>query len=590
MAAFLALLPALLSPTPLLATQEKASCLDLTPSDAVFAVHLDSVSELRTQLTRNNYYRFLTSPEGLLGAFGDEVPVELRTILALDPTEEQLAALDEESRTILSLLHAVSGSATVYVANASLGEEPLVGVVLEPGDRMPQFAELVAEIAAKSGEISLLERGPVRVGVPTRSLTGQGEFTAGMIFSADRFGFVTGEDQEAVQAEFERLVERMSGENGSSLLANERFLESRSALTSPGQIDLFLDVATLMQWVALAPSDPDGPSPQEVLETIGADRMRWIAGRANIGTGEVMDLEFQAHIPKDSMVASVADLFGPLPFGLIERIPTDAIAVGGLNFDMTGLFNLALDSVDQFAEGMGELGRAQIEQFSSMLGVDLEADLLEQFTGGFATYSVPAREIDFESDPMAAMMQSSGLATAWVVELYDADLVADSFDGLIDFAGGAGGMSLELETVSVSGMDLLQPAGMPFTFGFQQNAGMGAMAIGLEPGMVAELLRDPSDRSKSILDHEQLGPLVQLNRNASTFSAGLTAQTMISARTGMLGLIGLFDSEFEDAEAEVFEAALEHIDRDLVESFFQGVGVSSMERLPNSIKLHYRTR
>lgn len=591
MAAFLALLPALLSPTPLLTTQEKASCLDLTPSDAVFAMHLDSVSELRTQLVRNNYYQFLTSPEGVLGAFGDQVPVELRTILALDPTEEQLAALDEESRAILGLLHAVSGSATLYIANADLGEEPVVGVLLEPGERMPQFAELMTELTAKSGEISILERGSVRVGVPTRSLTGQGDFNAGMIFSADRFGFVGGDNDEAVRAEFERLVERMSGGEGSSLLANERFVEAGQALTSPGQIDLFVDVAALMQWVEMAPAAPDGPSPQEVLATIGADRMRWMAGRANIGTGEVMDLEFQMHIPKNSMVASLADLFGPLPLSLIERIPADAVAVTGANFDVNGLFNLALDSVDLFAEGMGEMGRAQIEQFGSMLGIDLEADLLEQFTGGFATYSVPARELDFEADPMAAMMMSSGLATAWVVELYDADLVADSFDGLIDFAGGmmTGGMGIELETVSVGGMDLLQPAGMPFAFGFEQNAGMGAMAIGLEPGMVAELLRNPGDRSKSVLDHEQLGPLIQSNRNASSFSAGLTAQTMVSARAGLLGLFGTLGSEM-DADAEALETMLEHVDRDLIESFFQGVGVSSMERLPNSMKLHYRTR
>ncbi len=591
MAAFLALLPALLSPLPLLATQEEESCLDLAPSDAVFAVHLDSVSELRTQLVRNNYYQFLTSPEGVLGVFGDEVPVELRTILALDPTEEQLAALDEESRAILGLLHAVSGSATLYVTHANPGEEPVVGVVLEPGDRMPQFAELVTELAQKSGEISILERGPLRVGVPTRSLTGQGDFHAGMIFSADRFGFTAGEDDEAVRAEFERLVDRMSGAEGSSLLANERFVEARGALTSPGQIDLFLDVATLMQWAALAPELPNDSNPQEILQTIGADRMRWMAGRANIGTGEVMDLEFQVHIPENSMVASMADLFGPLPLNLIERIPADAVAVSGLNFDLAGLFDLALDSVDQFAEGMGELGRAQIEQFGSMLGVDLEADLLDQFTGGFATYSIPAQELDFEEDPMAAMMLSSGFATAWVIELYDADLVADSIDGLIEFASGmmTGGLGIGLETMSVSGMDLLQPAGTPFAFGFQQNAGMGAMAAGLDPSMVAELLSDPSARSKSVLDHEKLGPLVQANRNASSFSAGLTAQMMVSTRTGLLGLFQTLGSDL-DTEGEAFEAMLDHIDRDLIESFFQGVGVSSMERLTNSVKLHYRTR
>lgn len=578
---------ALLAPIP---APQIEDGLALTPADAVLALHLDDFEALRGQIAQNDYYRFLTDPEGLMGVFGEQVPDEIRALLSLDPTDEELAALGEEEQRLFTLLHSIEGSATLYLTNATPGQEPVLGLLLEPGDRMPRFAEVVSQIADESGEVSMMERGSLRVGVPTRSLTGQGGFEAGMIFSADRFAMVAGDDDAAVRAEFERVADRMSGNAAASLLDNERFAEARRALSTQGQIDFFVDLGAMTSWIEEIPAQPGQPSPQEVLGQLGVDRMRWIAGRAGIGSGENMDLEVQVHVPHGSILGSLADLFGPLPPTLVERIPADAVAVTAGNFNLAGLFDLSLDTVEELAEGMGEMARMQIEQFSSMLGVDLEADLLEQFTGGFASYSIPAREVDFESDPMAAMMMSSGLATAWVAELYDADLVADSVEGLIGFAGGMmGGGDIPLDTMTVAGFDLLRPADLPVVFGFGQGSGTDALAIGLEPDMVAELLRDPADRKRSILDNEQLGPLVEQSRNVSTFQASITAQTMKSVRSGFLNFFPQFAAEMGD-EGPDFVQILESIDPQMIDRYFQGVSISTLERLPHTVRMHYRTR
>ncbi len=593
------MLYSLLSLTPLLFSApmpasgtlaETSTSLSLTPPDAVLVVHLDSAAELRAQIATNNYYRFFAAPDGIQSALGDLMPDEIRTLLCLEPSAEQLAALDDEARQVLELLHTLRGSATFYVGHAGPGEQPVLGLLLEPNERMPEFVRIVSELADESGEVTLLQRGALRVGVPTRSLTQAGEFEAGMIFSASSFAIVTGESSDSTRAEFERLVERMSGVQGQSVLDNPRFQAARAALRVDGQIELFGDLAALTGWLDMIPEQESGPDPRAVLESLGVSELRWIAGSVAIGSGENIDVEFQAYLPSGSLLARVADLMGPLPQALMKRIPADAVAVTGANFDVAGLYDLTLDTIDQFAEGMGEMARAQVEQFGSMIGVDLEADLLLPFSGAMASYSVPARKLDFEQDPMRAMLMSSGLSTAWVLELFETELVADSLQELLEVGAPQFGMPIELETVHSGGFDLTQPVGVPILFGFTEGPGPGALAIGLEAEMVAELLRDPSQRATSIFDHEQLGPLVESAARASTFTAGMTAQSMISARRGLLSIFESMSSMIEGEDRTDFELMLEKVDQAMIERFFRGVGISQLERLPNALRMHYQTR
>ena len=564
--------------------------LALAPADAFLVAHLDDADGLRSQLARNQYYRFLTSPQGLPGALGSRWPAELQAVLSLDPTEEELASLGEEERKILELLQTIRGSATFYLAQASMDHEPVVGIALQPGERMEDFVRLVSGFAEDSGEVTLLERNGLQVGVPTRSLTDSSKFEAGMIFSADTFALVAGDSPERTREEFERMVERMSGGEGESVAQSPMFPEAMAALRAPGQIDVFLDLTPFLAFADRLPQADDGPAPEEVMAEIGLDQMRWVAGRLGVGAGENLDFEMQVYVPEDTRVAAFLDLFGPMPLELMDRLPADLVSVSAGSFDLAGLYDMALDTVNDFAEGMGDMARAQVEQFGGMLGVDLEEDVLRQFTGAFASFSVPAAEFDAESDPMRAAMLSSGLATAWVAELYDGDVLADSLDDLLEFGGGMMGMPIELETVQVGGFDLTRPAGVPILYGFSGDGPRDVMAFGLEADMVAALLADPAGNASNVFDHPQLGPLVSECRSASSFAAGLTAQSMLSMRNGFLNLMGPIQEESADAELEEVESVLERVDQQMIQSFFEGVGISTFERLPNAVRLHYRTR
>ena len=144
--------------------------------------------------------------------------------------------------------------------------------------------------------------------------------------------------------------------------------------------------------------------------------------------------------------------------------------------------------------------------------------------------------------------------------------------------------------MSIGGFDLLQPAGTPFVFGFGNSGVRQVLAAGMQPDMVAQLLADPTDGSSSIMDHQRLGAFVRENLGASGLTAGMTAQITTTIRSMLFGMVDDFADQVDQEVGDVMEKVAGRLDPNMINEFFQGITASGFECLPNSFKIHYRTR
>lgn len=94
-----------------------------------------------------------------------------------------------------------------------------------------------------------------------------------------------------------------------------------TSLRSPGQVDLFLDLAPWMGQLG-AEAASNGEMAANAFAQSGVDGMGWASGRLGVGAGERLDFEVVLDVPPGTLVARVLDLMRPLqPLGCLSVCP-----------------------------------------------------------------------------------------------------------------------------------------------------------------------------------------------------------------------------------------------------------------------------
>ncbi len=586
------MISALLAAQAVLATPliQAPADLALVPTDSLVVAHLDSVVGLRAAMQSNQFFKFTMGEQGVMDAFGVQLPPELLILMKNDPSEAELATLGDEWRLAAELIDSIEGGITAYVRPQGFERSPTVGVIVEPGAGMAEFTAKMRELLAEEEQVQFVERQGMLVGVPLDSL-GEGGMEAGMVFGDGIFAMVMGDNGSLNGTEFDRLLGRMAGVEGQSIFDNPRFGAAQRQLSVQGQMDFFLDLAPLMELAlkeGAAETLPNGMTGAEVMEQAGISSMEYVVGRFGIGAGENTDFELLAHVPSGTMVSRLLDNFGSLPMGLMRRLPADALSVTGMNFDISGFVNDAIEMSDTFMEGasaQAEMGLAMVTQ---MIGLDLREDLLGQLTGDIVAFQRALPEGGSSADPtsLRGMLEISGTTAGYLVGVRDTSILEGTIEDLIDFGAMQGDMDLGIDSAQFGAVTVYTPivdtGGMgdvPFAWGFAP----GVWGLGMRNEVVAELLSPQPEGFKSAIDDKVFGPVIRANSGASSFTVGRTADQLVAMISGMQQLGDLAGG---NQGMEQLIDGLASIEEDQIRAMFQGVSVQTLERTGAGLRIH----
>lgn len=244
-----------------------------------------------------------------------------------------------------------------------------------------------------------------------------------------------------------------------------------AANRAPGaEIELFLDGEKLAE---------DEPELQEMTGTLGALEVIYMA--LDLGAENAAEVRLALQVGGGPIMDSIAGVFGKAEPLLLKHAPSGYTG-SVLGLDVEALIEAALamspsepgaDPAAAYEEGLGAI--------NGMLGVDLQADLIDQLTGQVL---VLQPETDFEAIvaaqesgevPMDALMPTVAFAVA------DGDAVLGVVEALVGVVESQG---LLVETADISGSQVwMTDPGMGFTVAFA--VGRGFLALGAEDGVAA---------------------------------------------------------------------------------------------------------
>ncbi len=443
------------------ATERTAARLDLIPANALLVGWVENVRTSLNTIAGNQFYEFAREHPEVLRQLNLEFPVELLDLFGPEATEEKLQAMDGESRLAHQLLALSTGGASAYLS-IDRDLDFVGGMIFEIEGSVPAAAEILREYwSGDDGEqLKFTQRGDLLIGASAQ---------AGLSPSADRWAVLLGHDtlvwlfsesEERYMNEIERLALRMAGGDADELPFSESAIlgESTRSLRLQGGINGLVNLEWPMAWLRDLVENEDSwspvrsGSPQErfILQS-GLLDMRWMRASAAPGPGELLDFEFQVHVPDGSLLGVAADQFGPLPTDLLDRLPGDALSLLGVNYDIASLLFSLYDAFETLEGDLSEIIADQLALASEIAGVDIEEEFLAQFTGRMVR-AVDTLASTNESDVKRALRRNE-LPSTWAVEVRDPETVWANLEDL----GYRVSPDLELETVDVGGYEVVQP-------------------------------------------------------------------------------------------------------------------------------------
>ncbi len=160
----------------------------------------------------------------------------------------------------------------------------------------------------------------------------------------------------------------------------------------------------------------------------------------DMDAGDRVDLRGSLAIPPETLAASLADTFQPLPSGLAAMLPKNtwgAIALGWNYMAMIDRARAALDAAGQ--TGAGKMLDQSLEGAQAATGLDVEEKLLRQLTGTFLFF-MGAPDEGQQDPPFSLGVQAS---------IADANAFEDAFETVVGMTLGEDATEL----VQVEGQD-----------------------------------------------------------------------------------------------------------------------------------------
>ena len=339
-----------------------ATVLSALPDEAAMVVYSPSLGAASAALFESPWLRYFAEGPG-------RETVDSLLQLQLSLSDDGRAALSR-LESVRDFLLAHEGEGLVYLERAGLG------VVLAGGAAAPRDASLDPLMATLSSdwEVEFRDQQGARVelwrteaGGPSRMARVRGAAASGLYFA---------EDVEAALAGVTGLLERLDGE-----------AESRAASRIAGRLHgraprvvLDLDLARLASWLS-----EEEPESAPLLEELGLAEENHVlvdAHQSPSGLHQLTRWSFGAQ----TGIGRMMDSFQPIEMSQVATLPAGTVQFSLLRWQPMQL----LGALFEVAPAEVALQWQELRQASaSLLGFDVESDLLAELDGRFSTYAAP---------------------------------------------------------------------------------------------------------------------------------------------------------------------------------------------------------
>lgn len=586
--------------------------LRATPEDAAVVLSTHDFDSIRAQLEGNSWWKFAHEEsmqgwmESLWASLESETPVwgnvdgggedEADAEAAAAERAESAAKVRKVFDQVSSFMHAVHGPCVGFAKFDSL-DEVAAGVLVDPGaDRaafegwVDQFLESMFADAPK--ETTTYESVELRLyEVPSSESDDEELFV--YFEHAGTCALVLAPKREIAFSVAHGVIDRQRKQDGAQgVLGNPRFQAARASGDSKARIELFVDVARFIE-IGMRDDPPDDESRKE-MDLIGVQELSWARAVCDIGQGEQLDLELAFGIPKQGALARIFSHLRPCSEAFVRSIPRDAISVGTFGLDIAGLWNEGWEIAAELSPEGTAAARKQFDGAGEMLGgVDLEADLIEQFSGDIASFTVAVPDEEYRAALGAAfelmpeearevLERAPKVGNAFVIGLRDGKVVEGCVEKLLDASGM--GASIEIEEFQGDTVNLLEipGAGTRFSWVFQDRR----VVISQYPTALRALLsHKPDAEGGSLYQHARWGPHLGANKGAAMLSLAGTPESLKSMGTAFQTLGAILPSNPATSLFTTGWPSPEAIDR-----LFSGTMLMSLTRTPSLLSLRMATR
>lgn len=585
---------------PLFTPTEELDALDLVSANALLVAHVKDLPGLRQTAGRNDFVRASVEPAGLLEAFDMQVPPIVPMLFSESISAESLAALDAPFDSALKLVDSIRGDVVLFVELQE--QSPVFGLAAYLGSGEAEFVDAANRLLAADGDAPFEQLGQGFLHKIEKTATGTGLPTQHTAIGHGWMVFAGADEPLRCQSLFERLTTQIAtGDSTAAGGVNPAFNEARKNLRTQGQFELLVDLAPLM---AMGSGMGSMFLPSEVHEglgKLGVWDMGWLGLRGGIGVGEQADWELAMNLPSGGGLARLADTLRPLPFDLLERVPSDVVSVSASDVDMRALIDGTLAVIGDFGDEYSGMVNGGIDQANAMVGFDLIDDFLGLIGGGNVAFKRPAA-LD-QSNPGMAFLSAYVEASDLLVRLEDYETFEDSLVELAAFGSMMSDGVFELLdeevreqtfwSLKISEEEL--PFDLPFRISFTELDGRGVGAFSLDEAGLLQLTDSKPERN--VLANPLLGPLLKAQRGLrGAISVVDTAAAMLSARTLLESIDALGQQmigDMSEAEAETAEEvmqALGSLDEEWIRGYFQGAMLSTVERTGGGIRISLQMR
>jgi hypothetical protein len=504
---------------PLLAAPQGAAVttdeplLRAVPKDALFLASIPRLSELRARAAENAWVKMLRDPQ-------------------LAPIWESLSGEGSElSMMELGRLDRVLAEIDGLCVFAEPGPDGVeVGLLLAPGPERAELDRWLDHLVPGRGVVDRAAQDSLEIEV--RELEDSGSAThVAHLELAGMSAWLKGAGRARVLERARDVAARWNGAAGNEcILSSARLADARRDAGARPAIELYADLGAIVQ--RAIEEDPPDESGAKVLAAIHVQGLSWARGGFDIGAGERFDFEFAAKLPDQGFLRTWADFLGPAPKGLARWIPRDVSSVSLGRIDVNGIYRSVLAMLEEAAPAEFQEMRAGVEMISQSTGVDIEADILGQLTGDYASFALAAREEEGLSGGavgLTGMLLPGGMmGGAYLIGLKDPAIVEQAFSDLLVTAGIGKIDVTERGDFEVSSIPIKGDFGPRWAF-LDDHALMGFSdgPIDAVLGMHAETA------PPSVLDNALLRP-------ALDSSAGEACVSVADTRAWMRMMIALF--------------------------------------------------
>jgi hypothetical protein len=558
------------------------------PGDALFAVLGPDLDELRAAAARNDWFRLWSDPE--VQALVDHVGSFLESLIA-EGTDGGLEPW-QDPRNWWSAVH---GSSAFFISPSGANDQGTFGFLVEVGEPRGAFEELLDGALARETELATESYAGVDLRFYTDAPaagSADGEWNAIFFEHGSLAALILSEEREGALDAAHGVIDRFNGTDVDGGLDSAPGLRAARAVAgSPGSFEFYVGldrVLELARGEMAADSDPDLAEFTRIMAASKLDQTHWLYGSFGFGQGEEVDAVVAMQVPAGGWVSQALALFGPRPEHMLGLLPAGSDAVGIGTFEVAGVIDLVFDIAGAVAPDDVEDMRSQLEAAKAMIGVDFEAELLGQLTGGFATATVeiPAEEAN---PMMSAMFGGSSLAnqgTVYVVELDDAARFEGALDTLLSASLG------DVDGYDHSGYwvnDLSSVAGMPIQWSFADKY----LVVGTAPSCVQAVLArvaDPAQPSmaddaavKALLRRYPTAPVISISSSPKSVRTIFESFQTVGSMAAM-SLASELESNDRVAE---FVFGMPWPDPALAQKYLEGSITSTIELPPGAVVLRY---